>query len=55
MTGLFENISALENSNNLTFLLRTPKIFLKPLNSRAITMSYEKYIFFKPRRSTKIN
>lgn len=41
MTGLFENISELENSNNLTFLLRTPKIFLKPLNLRAITISYE--------------
>lgn len=41
MTGLFENISELENTNNLTFLLRTPKIFLKKLNPRAITMSYE--------------
>lgn len=41
MTGLFENISELENSNNLTFLLRTPKIFLKNLNPRAITLSYE--------------
>ena len=41
MTGLFENISELENSNNLTFLLRTPKIFLKNLNLRAITISYE--------------
>lgn len=41
MTGLFENICELENANNLTFLLRTPKIFLKGLNSRAITLSYE--------------
>ena len=41
MTGLFENISELENSNNLTFLLRTPKIFLNKLNLRAITYSYK--------------
>lgn len=41
MTGLFENISELENVNNLTFLLRTPKVFLKNLNSRAVTLSYE--------------
>lgn len=41
MTGLFENICELENAKNLTFLLRTPKIFLKGLNSRAITLSYE--------------
>lgn len=41
MTGLFENISELENSNNLTFLLRTPKVFLNKLSSRAITYSYQ--------------
>ena len=41
MTGLFENISELENSNNLTFLLRAPKIFLNKLNLRAITYSYK--------------
>ena len=41
MTGLFENISELENSNNLTFLLRTSKIFLNKLNLRAITYSYK--------------
>lgn len=41
MTGLYENISELENTNNLTFLLRTPKVFLNPLNIRSVTMSYE--------------
>ena len=32
MTGLYENISALQDSKNLTFLYRAPKIELKPLN-----------------------
>lgn len=41
MTGLFENISELQNDNNLTFLLRATKITLKSLNLRAITFSYE--------------
>lgn len=40
-TGLYENISKLENTNNLTFLLRTPKITLTNLNYRAIAYSYE--------------
>lgn len=31
MSGLFENTSELENVNNLTFILRTPKVFLKVL------------------------
>ncbi len=54
MTGLFENISELENSNNLTFLLRTPKIFLKPLNSRAITMSYENIFSLSQEEAIKL-
>lgn len=41
MSGLYENISSLENTKNLTFLLRTPKIYLDKLNLRAITKSYE--------------
>lgn len=41
MTGLYENISKLENENSLTFLLRTPKIFLGNLSLRSITLSYE--------------
>ncbi len=31
-TGLFENISSLENEKNLTFLIRAPKLYLSPLN-----------------------
>ena len=40
MTGLYGNISNLENEKTLTFLYRAPKIYLSPLNLRAITYSY---------------
>lgn len=40
MTGLYENISDLENDKSLTFLYRAPKIYLSPLNIRAIAYSY---------------
>ena len=40
MTGLYENISSLENEKSLTFLYRAPKIYLEPLNLRAIAYSY---------------
>lgn len=40
-TGLFENISSLENENNLTFLIRAPKLYLCPLNLSAISNSYK--------------
>jgi len=42
MTGLFENVSELQNQKNLTFLLRAPKIVLKPLNLTRIADNYEK-------------
>lgn len=41
MTGLYENISSLENSKNLTFLIRSPKIFLKQLSYSKIADSYK--------------
>ena len=40
MTGLYENISNLENSEGLTFLYRAPKLYLPPLNARAIVNTY---------------
>ena len=40
MTGLYENVSSLENDKSLTFLYRAPKIYLPPLSLRAITYSY---------------
>ncbi len=40
-TGLYENISALENENNMTFLIRAPKLYLTPLSMPAIVSSYK--------------
>lgn len=40
MTGLYENFSKLENDKGLTFLFRAPKIYMTPLNLRAIAYSY---------------
>ncbi len=40
-TGLFENISSLENEKNMTFLIRAPKTHLTPLNLSSIAASYE--------------
>jgi hypothetical protein len=41
MTGLYENIYALQNEKSLTFLYRAPKIQLKPLNYAAMADTYE--------------
>ena len=41
MTGLYENIYAIQNDPALTFLLRAPKTFLKPLSIREIMASYK--------------
>lgn len=41
MTGLYNNISELQNSKSLTFLYRTPKIELEPLNKTAIKNRYK--------------
>lgn len=40
MTGLYENIYDLQNEKTLTFLYRTPKIVLGPLNINAIAGQY---------------
>ncbi len=40
MTGLYENIYAIQNDPALTFLLRTPKIRLEPLSLHQITRQY---------------
>ncbi len=44
MTGLYENVSNIVNDKNLTFLLRTPKIYLSKLNVREISLSYQKQL-----------
>ena len=40
MTGLYDNIDALQNADNLTFLYRAPKIVLSPLSIRRIASNY---------------
>lgn len=40
MTGLYENIDALQNSKNVTFLYRAPKIDMGPLDTGAVVNSY---------------
>lgn len=40
MTGLFENISSLQDEKSLTFLYRAPKIHLGPLNIGTIAEDY---------------
>ena len=40
MTGLRKNIAALQSSSSLTFLVRAPKLQLKPLSLWAIASSY---------------
>lgn len=42
MTGLYENIYAIQNDPALTFLLRTPKISLEPLSLHQIAKQYKK-------------
>lgn len=42
MAGLYENISDLENEKDLTFLYRTPKYDMEPLNITLIADRYEK-------------
>ena len=42
MTGLYENIFAIQNASQLTFLLRSPKIMLEPLSIQQIINLYKK-------------
>lgn len=41
MAGLYENIYELQNNKSLTFLYRTPKIILEPLNLTAVRQHYK--------------
>lgn len=41
MTGLYENVSALQDEKSLTFLYRAPKIHLGPLNIGTIAEDYQ--------------
>ncbi len=41
MTGLYKNISKLEEDRSLTFLFRAPKLRLSPLSLLSIANSYQ--------------
>ena len=41
MTGVYENVQKIKNEPNLTFLWRTPRINLGPLDIQSITNSYQ--------------
>ena len=44
MAGLYENIDHLQNEKSLTFLHRTPKVKLEPLNTGAMADRYEELL-----------
>lgn len=53
MTGLYENIFAIQNDSQLTFLLRSPKIMLEPLSIQQIVNHYKKIFNIKEQTAIK--
>lgn len=51
MTGLYENVSKLQEDKSLTFLYRAPKIDLGPLNLNSIAVSYGEHLNIEPERA----
>ena len=54
MTGLYENIRNLQDEKNLTFLYRSPRISLGPLNLLSIEKKYQSVFNFKNDDARKI-
>lgn len=54
MTGLFENIDALQNEKNLTFLYRAPKIKLNPLDKGAVKEKYQEIFSLDDEKSLEM-
>ena len=48
MTGLYENVRALQDQKTLTFLYRAPRIALTPLNIGRMTDSYARIFGLSP-------
>lgn len=44
MTGLYDNVSKLQDDKSLTFFYRAPKINLSPLSIGAVASSYRRYL-----------
>lgn len=51
MAGLYENIHNLEDVENLTFLYRTPKYDMEPLNLSSISAEYAKVFGFEQEKA----
>lgn len=54
MTGLFENIDALQNEKNLTFLYRAPKVKLNPLDKGAVKAKYQEIFSLDDEKSLEM-
>jgi hypothetical protein len=54
MTGLYENISKLQDDKTLTFLYRAPKIYLESLNLSSIAFSYKKIFNISDEQANKM-
>ncbi len=54
MTGLFEQIHAIQNDPSLTFLLRTPKIRLEPLSIYQIAAQYGEIFKVAPDKAREL-
>jgi hypothetical protein len=54
MTGLYENIYAIQNNPRLTFLLRSPKIFMNPLSLLQISEHYQQAFAIDKKGANKL-
>ena len=54
MTGLYENIYAIQNDPALTFLLRAPKICMEPLSIHQIAKQYKRVFDTDDDKSKKL-
>ncbi len=54
-TGLYNNIMALKNEPNMTFLYRAPRINLGPLNMAAIARKYQQVFDISPEESANMS
>jgi len=54
MTGLYQNISLLENQKSITFLYRAPKIYLDSLNARAVANSYKNIFNIEEKKAIEL-
>lgn len=55
MTGLYENVSKLQDDSSITFLYRAPKIHLGPLSLSTIASRYREYLGVDEQTSIKLS